>query len=135
MIVLVSFLLTSCASTNQYQSYPNLNAEKTPTATVHVVRSISVVGLAMTAPVFIDRYRIGSIGPGGYLKTQVPLGRVHVTSTTADVMVQTENNSQYFFEVSMPAQVWLYAPDFNVFAIDRGRAIEILGFDPLAKNR
>ena len=134
LIVLVSFLLTACASTTQFQSYPNLDTENTPTATIHVVRSNSAFGSAITAPVFVDRYRIGGIGPGGYLKTRVPVGRVHVTSTTADAVVQTEKNSQYFFEVSMPGQVWMYAPDFNISAIDRRRAIEVLGFDPLSKN-
>ena len=55
---------------------------------------------------------------------------MHVTSTTADAVLQTERGAIYFLEVSMPAQMWFYAPDFNVTVIDKRRAREILGYDP-----
>ncbi|PUA17298.1 hypothetical protein [Glaciimonas sp. PCH181] len=129
LIVLLCFILNACASTTQFQSYPDLDPS-TPTATIHVVRSNSAFGAAITAPVYVDRYLIGRIGPGGYLKTLVPIGRIHVTSTTGDSIIQTEKNSEYFFEVSMPGQVWLYAPDFNIFPINKNRAQEILSYDP-----
>jgi hypothetical protein len=45
-----------------------------------------------------------------------------VTSTTGDVVIQTEKDGEYYVEVSMPAQAWLYAPDFNVVAINKQRA-------------
>lgn len=131
LIVLVAtLLLAACASTTKFQNYPSLEEGRGPTATIYVVRSNSAFGSAITAPVYVDRYLIGRIGPGGYLTTKVPVGRIHVTSTTSDVIAQTEQNSRYFFEVSMPGQMWMYAPDFNVTSISRDRAIEVLGYDP-----
>lgn len=129
LIVLLCFILTACASTTQFQSYPDLDPG-TPAATIHVIRSNHAFGGAITAPVYVDRYLIGRIGPGGHLKTRVPVGRIHVTSTTGDAIIQTEKNSEYFFEVSMPGQAWLYAPDFNVSPIKKHRAREILSYDP-----
>ena len=130
ILLLLAIFLIGCAGTTQFQNYPNLDTRNTPTAMIHVIRSNSAFGSAITAPVFIDRYRIGNIGPGGYLKTRVPVGRVSVTSTTADVIVQTEKGKQYFIEIDMPVQGWMYSPDFNASAVDRQRAIEVLGFDP-----
>lgn len=129
-VLLLSFLLASCASTTHFQTYPNLDAPNTPSAVVYVVRPNRAFGAAITAPVYVDRFLIGRIGPGGHLKTRVPVGRVHVTSTTADAVLQTERGAIYFLEVSMPAQMWFYAPDFNVTVIDKRRAREILGYDP-----
>ena len=133
LISLLCLLLSACAGTTQFQSYPSRNPANTSTATVHVVRSNSAFGAAITAPVYVDRFLIGRIGPGGRLTVQVPVGQVHITSTTADAVVQTKENSHYYFEVSMPVQIWAYAPDFNVIEIDRIRAVEVLGFDPSAK--
>ena len=134
LVIFLCLLLPACASTTKFQGYPNLNTASTQTATIHVIRSNSAFGAAITAPVYIDRYLIGRIGPGGYLTTQVPVGRVHVTSTTADAVIETKQNSQYYFEVSMPGQMWLYAPDFNVIEIELSRAVEVLGFDPSTKR-
>ncbi len=133
LISLLCLLLSACAGTTQFQSYPGRNPASTSTATVHVVRSNSAFGAAINAPVYVDRFLIGRIGPGGLLTVQVPVGQVHVTSTTADAVVQAKENNHYYFEVSMPAQMWFYAPDFNVIEIDRSRAVEVLGFDPRIK--
>ena len=126
----LSFILASCASTTQFQGYPNLDEIKTPTAVIHVVRANSAWGSAITAPVYVDRYLIGRIGPGGHIKIRVPVGRVHVTSTTADAVLQTVRDEAYFLDVSMPGQIWIYAPDFNVTIINKQRAREILGHEP-----
>lgn len=129
-VFLLPFILASCASTTQFQGYPNLDEKNTPTAVIHIVRENSAFGAAITAPVYVDRYLIGRIGPGGHIKTRVPVGRVNVTSTTADVVLQTVRDKDYFLDVSMPGQMWLYAPDFNVTIINKQRAIEILGYEP-----
>lgn len=91
---------------------------------------IVLLGGAITAPVYVDRYLIGRIGPGGHLTTRVPVGRVFVTSTTADVVLQTERDATYFIEVSGPLQMWVVTPDFNATLITRVRARQILGHDP-----
>jgi len=129
-VSLLSFILASCASTTKFQDYPSLDEKNTPTAVIHVIRKNSAFGAAVTAPVYVDRYLIGRIGPGGHIKTWVPVGRVNVTSTTADVVLHTVRDKDYFLEVSMPGQMWLYAPDFNVTIINKQRAIEILGYEP-----
>jgi hypothetical protein len=129
--MLLCFLLASCAGTTQFQQYPALDMANTPTAVVHVVRAKSLWGCGVTAPVYVDHYLIGRIGPGGYLRVRVPVGRVAVTSTTADIILQTEQDKNYYIEVSMPVQTWFYAPDFNISLIDRNRAREILGRESL----
>ena len=68
-----------------------------------------MLGAALTAPVYVDRYLIGRIGPGGHITTKVPIGRVHVTSTTADSVVETTPGGLYFFEITVPFEMWLYA--------------------------
>ncbi len=126
-VVSAGVLLTGCASTTKYQDYPDQAAMHETASTVHVVRESSVVGSALTAPVYVNKYLIGRIGPGGHLKVKVPTGRIHVTSTTADSVVDAEARGEYFFEVTMPLQGWLYAPDFIVTRIDRRRAMEVIG--------
>jgi len=128
-IMLLCFLLASCAVTTQYQQYPALDPSNTPTAVIHVVRANSPIGLVITAPVYVDRYLIGRVGPGGHITTRVPVGRVFITSTTADIVLNTERDKSYFFEVTTPVQLWIVTPDFNVTAITRDRAREILGYD------
>jgi hypothetical protein len=123
---LLAAALLGCADTTKYQDYPEIGPANGPTAIVHVVRESGVFGSAITAPVYVNRYLIGRIGPGGHLRTRVPVGRVHVTSTTADAVVQAEADSEYFFELSMPVQLWAYNPEFVVVKIDRRRA-EALG--------
>ena len=125
-LVLLGLLLGGCAGTTQFQSYPDIESAS-GTATVHVVRANSGFGAAVTAPVYVDRYLIGRIGPGGHITTRVPVGKVHVTSTTGDVVVQTKAGAEYYFEVAMPGQLWLYAPDFNVITISKERARSIMG--------
>jgi hypothetical protein len=119
-------LLGACASTTKYQDYPEPVANA-PSATVHVVRANAAFGAAVTAPVYVNRYLIGRVGPGGYISTKVPAGPIHVTSTTADSVVQAEAGKAYFFEVSMPGQMWMYAPDFIVTRIEQRRAEEVAG--------
>jgi hypothetical protein len=126
IIALLCVVLSGCAGTTKFQNHPDV-ASGAQAATIHVVRANSAFGAALTAPVYVDRYLIGRIGPGGYLTTKVPVGRVHVTSTTGDVIVRTEPNAEYFFEVSMPVQGWLYAPDFNVVQIKKQQASAIIG--------
>jgi hypothetical protein len=126
IVVLLCFLLSACAGTTKFQNYPDLPSSGS-TATIHVVRPNSGFGAALTAPVYVDRYLIGRIGPGGYLTTKVPVGKVHVTSTTGDVIVRTEANKEYFFEVSMPVQGWLYAPDFNISQVQKQQARAVIG--------
>jgi hypothetical protein len=127
------FLLSACAVTTKFQGYPALTANA-PTAIIHVVRSNNTFGGAITAPVYIDRYLIGRIGPGGHLATRVPVGRVHVTSTTGDAVIQTEKDGEYYVEVSMPVQSWFYAPDFNIVAINKQRAMEFMRSAPAANR-
>lgn len=126
LAVLLCVFLSACAGTTKFQDHPGIAAGG-QTATIHVFRPNSAIGAAITAPVYVDRYLVGHIGPGGALTTKVPVGRVHVTSTTSDAIVQTEANREYFFEVAMPVQGWLYAPDFTVVQIKKPQASAIPG--------
>jgi len=121
-LTIAAGLLAGCVSTTKFQEYPDLGPAGSPTAVVHVVRQNAAFGSAVTAPVYVNRYLIGELGPGGQLRTRVPVGRVHVTSTTADAIVQAEAGGEYFFELSMPMQIWGYRPDFIVNKIDHRRA-------------
>ncbi len=111
-------LCAGCASSSQFQKYPGLDESNTPTATVHVSRTNSVWGAGITAPVYVNRYLIGRLGPGGALTVRVPVGRVDVTSSAGDVVLQTVEGESYYLSVNMPPQVWFYAPDFDMRLVD-----------------
>ena len=121
-VLLLPFLLASCASTTHFQTYPNLDAPNTPSAVVHVVRPNSAFGAAITARVYVDRFLIGRIGPSGHLKTRVPVGRVHVTSTTADAMLQTEAVRFIFWRFQcLPKCGFMHRTSMSLLSTSAGR--------------
>lgn len=124
-VLAAGLMLAGCAGTTQFQSYPGLNAAR-GTAVVHVVRANAAWAAAESAPVYVDRYLIGRIGPGGRVSTPVPVGQVHVTSMAADTIINAQSGGEYFFEVSSSAR----EPFFDVAPISRERAQEIAGRIP-----
>ena len=67
----------------------------------------------------VNNELVGRIGPGGHIETAVPAGRVSVSVTTSDVVLDAEQNAEYFVKVTMPAQVWLMTPSFEIEQIDK----------------
>jgi len=124
LLALLAVLLASCGTT-QYQQYPNIDAAKTDTAVLHVVRTNSLWGAAIPAPVYVDKYLLGRIGPGGYIRTKVPAGNFSVSSTTSDVVINGKTGEEYFVEVSMPFQIWFFTPNFDVRIISKQEAEQI----------
>lgn len=120
------FFLSACASTKQYQQYPSDAALTGNEPTLHVVRKNSALGSAIPAPVFVNKYLLGRIGPGGHLETKIPVGQVSVSSTTSDVIIYSRAGEHYFVEVSMPLQIWLLTPDFEVKSISPEEAQPII---------
>jgi len=66
---------------------------------VHIGRANHFTGAALVAPVYVDRYLVGRVGPGGKISTPIPLGEVHITSTASDAVIHAERGAEYFFEV------------------------------------
>lgn len=110
--IIICLFISSCATTTKYQGHPEENADNG--AYFHFYRENSAFGSAITAPVYVDQYLIGRIGPGGKFITRVPVGSRYVTSTTSGIKIEAEENKHYYFLVSMPAQVWFYAPEFDI---------------------
>lgn len=115
----ITLLLSACASTVKYQEPKLIITESNNTATLHVIRKNSAWGAAIPAPVYVDKTLIGRIGPGGRLDVKIPEGRSAVSSTTSDVILDAKPGMEYFIEVSMPMQVWLMTPNFDVKIIEK----------------
>ena len=126
-------VLAGCASTDRYSSEPDLEPGR-PMALIHVVRPTGAFGMAISAPVSVNGNLIGRLGPGGHLQTPVSAGRIRVTSTTNTATVQADPNGEYFFEVTMPMQMWAYAPDFTVAAISREKGRSYLSDGEVAQS-
>jgi hypothetical protein len=104
-------LVAGCAGTSQYQGASEpING---PSATVHVTRGFGP-GTAISAPVYVNNNLIGKIGPGGELFSPVPVGALRVRSTSNTVSLQAAAGAIYAFEVSLPLQLWLAEPDFEI---------------------
>lgn len=123
-ILLSVFLVSACAGTSQYQQYQF--SENGKSATVKIVRSESVWGSAIPAPVYLNEQLLGRIGPGGYLSTKVPVGEIAISSTTSKIIVNTEEEDTYYFKVRMPFQFWIISPDFDVMQITEQEAKTII---------
>ena len=93
---------------------------------VHVARANRFTGAALVAPVYVDRYLVGRLGPGGKITTPVPVGEVHITSTASDAVINAERGAEYFFEVIGRFEPWiLNTPPFDITSISRERATEL----------
>lgn len=119
LTLIVTLLFTACASTVKYQEPKLNNAESKNTATLHVIRKSSAWGAAIPAPIYIDKTLIGRIGPGSWLDVKIPEGKSAISSTTTDVIIDAKSGMEYFVEASMPTQVWLFTPDFDVRIVEK----------------
>lgn len=124
-VMVLAVLLGACASTQQLQQYPG-NRLSGQDATLYVVRKNSIWGGALAAPIYVHKYLLGRIGPGGRLETKIPLGPVSVSSTTSDIIFHARPGEEYFVEVSMPAQIWWFTPDFELRQIGHEEASSIV---------
>jgi hypothetical protein len=114
-ILYVSFLLlSSCVGTNQYQTDYALGVTADNHSVLHVNRTNSVLGSAIAAPVNVNGVLIGQIGPGGYIRTKIPTGKVSVYSTTNNVTFDAQRNSEYYVEVDFLPRMWVNSPDIGV---------------------
>ncbi|MDG5470066.1 hypothetical protein P9J64_17255 [Deltaproteobacteria bacterium IMCC39524] len=73
-----------------------------------------MLGSAIAAPVNVNGVLIGQIGPGGYIKTKIPTGKVSVYSTTNNVTFEAQRNSEYYVEVDFLPRMWMNSPDIGV---------------------
>ena len=120
-------ILAGCASTKQFHQYPDIESYGSNTAFIHFIRGNSAFGSAIAAPVYVDGHQIGRIGPGGHLATNVPAKSITISSTDSSVLLKAETGNVYYFEISMPTQMWLATPGFDVFQTNERRANK-LGF-------
>ena len=120
--ILMLALLSGCATTAP-QPAPPLSAQATAeSATIHVVRENGPWGAAIGAPVFVNGALIGRLGPGGHLQARVQPGKVSVSSTKRDLVIDAAPSSEYYVQVSVPVQLWLITPSFNLTLIDKAAA-------------
>ena len=113
-LFIIIVILSGCAGTVKYSEPSIADGAAADTATLHVLRPNSVWGSAIRTPVNINNQLIGRLGPGGHLKTKVPVGHVSVSVTTSDVVLDAEKDAEYFVKVTMPAQLWFMTPSFNI---------------------
>ena len=107
-------LLAACVGTDQYDTDYALGVSPGNYATLHVTRPNSMLGSAIAAPVSVNGVLIGQIGPGGYIKTKLPTGKVIITSTTNNVTLNVQSGAEYYVEVNMQARMWINTPDIEV---------------------
>lgn len=120
--VLMLALLSGCATTVP-QPAPSFPAQATTeAATIHVLRKNGPWGAAIGAPVFVNGALIGRLGPGGHLQARVQPGKVSVSSTKRDLVINAAPSSEYYVQVSVPVQLWLITPSFNLRLIDKAAA-------------
>ncbi|AYH43338.1 hypothetical protein [Azoarcus sp. DN11] len=122
---IAGLLVAGCAGTSQY--YHVEVPAGTPSATVHLVRANNFTGAAIAAPVFINGMQIGDIGPGGHLKSYVPVGKALVSSTGSPASFVVEAGKIYYIEIGYSLQMWLWRPVFTATQIDAARAADIAG--------
>jgi hypothetical protein len=116
--ILLALLLTAC-STEVYRAPELHNATSDKTAALHVIRKASPWGAIIPAPVYVDHVLIGKIASGGQLDLLIPEGKRSVLSTTNEVTIDAKSGMEYYVEVTMPVQIWLVNPDFDVSIIDK----------------
>lgn len=89
-IILVAFLLSSCAATRQYAiARPDLPAEES--ASIFIIRP-SPIAVSVRAGVYQDGELMGDLGAKNYIRWQVP-----ANGEVIDLMSKTENRSRYSF--------------------------------------
>ena len=125
---MLTMLLMSCASTKQYHQYPNVESYGANTAVLHIIRKNTADGSALGAPVNVDDYQIGRIGPGGHLATRIPAKTVSVSSTNNSVIINADAGKEYIVEVFTPGRLWVVTPaGFDVHQTNK-RRMKKLGF-------
>ena len=107
-------LLASCVGTNQYSTDLALGVSLDSYATLHITRPNIMLGSAISAPVSVNGVLVGQIGPGGYIKTKIPTGKVIITSTTNNVTLDVQGGNEYYVEVNMQLRMWINTPDIEV---------------------
>ena len=120
-----SILCASCASTTQHQAHPDLTSYGSDFAIVHFVRSNSFYGAAIAAPVEVDDYLIGRIGPGDSLTTKVPAKKVSISTTKSRIVLDAEKGFEYFFKIHLPFHGIIAFDEFEISAIDKKQAREL----------
>ena len=123
--LIFSILCASCASTTQHQAHPDLTSYGSDFAIVHFVRSNSFYGAAIAAPVEVDDYLIGSIGPGDSLTIKVPAKEVSVSTTKSRIVLDAEKGFEYFFKIHLPFHGIIAFDEFEISAIDKKQAREL----------
>jgi hypothetical protein len=126
--LMLAMLLASCASTKQYHQYPNVESYGAETAVLHIIRKNTADGSALGAPVNIDGFLIGRIGPGGHLVTRIPARSISISSTNNTVVINADASKEYFVEIFTPGRLWLVTPaGFDVHQTNE-RRMKKLGF-------
>lgn len=120
--------LAGCGSTQKFGDHPELTAGRAA-ATVNVARANSPIGSALTAPIHIDRYRVGYVGPGGSISVKVPAGRRVIAATMGDTVFEIAPGSTAYFEAYIESLMWLHTPDIGVKPITPGRWRQLVGED------
>ncbi|MFZ5995260.1 MAG: DUF2846 domain-containing protein [Thermodesulfobacteriota bacterium] len=110
ILCLLVILTAGCAGTVKYQEYPMTNGDSNSTSTLYIIRPYSSWGATIRTPIYVNTQLIGRLGPGGYIETKIPPGKSAVSVTTSDVIIDVEENRQYFVKVTMPFQVWFMTP-------------------------
>lgn len=111
-LVLAVAALAGCASgVSPTEQFPNGPA----TASVRVSRPFAAGGMLIPSPVYVNGVNAGLIPAGGEIVVSVPAGKIAVSSNNSAVARTTAlPGYEYMFQVTMPLQLWIVSPDFEV---------------------
>jgi hypothetical protein len=94
-------------------------------ALVHFVRSNSPYGSAIAAPVEVDGYLAGKIGPGDSLTIKVPAKEVSISTTKGRIVLNAMKGYEYFFKIHLPFHGLIAMDEFEISAINEKQAREL----------
>ncbi len=80
-IISILFLITSCASTKQYQSFTHNSSLDNSKGRIYVIRPSGMTGAAVKTSIYCDDVLIGNTGNNSYLCWDMPEGTYRIGTT------------------------------------------------------
>ena len=126
LIFLATTLIISCASTIQKVPLPNPNRISSSTKSIIYVIRPHYFGSAISAWVRDNFDVIGKLGPGGFLVWEREPGIANISTNTDNLKIEVQGGKKYYILLTMPLQVYLATPRFDLELIDESKAKDLI---------
>ena len=113
-VVILAVFLSACAGTEIYEQYSDEELGDNGGATLYVFRPSKFAGSIIYTSIYVNDKKVAKIGFGGHLKLKIPTGNVKVAVTTSYIDLTVTPGKSYYAEVTMPPQLWLVTPSFDI---------------------